>query len=147
MRRFVIIICVACCFVTVTSAQSEECLPNSIQSTQSNQSAANSRQTKAERFQLIDEAERNQYWVRRVEFVGNEHIRDSTLRRRFLQQEGDVFTRRDLAKGLKSLSRVKLIYPVTLYDVDVRLTREDRLIDLVIFFRERPYARRGSKIY
>jgi outer membrane protein assembly factor BamA len=146
MRTLLIMVCAASCLVTAASATREEGLPNPIKSNQSAQ-LAKPRQTNAERSQLIAEAEKNQYWVRRVEFVGNEHIRDHTVRRRFHQQEGDVFTRQDLEKGLKSLSSVKLIYPVTINDVEVRLDREEKLIDFTIYFHEQRYVRRGSKNY
>ena len=97
--------------------------------------------------ELIEEATRTEYTVRRVEFSGTAHIRDRTLRRRFLQQEGDVFTKEALEQTLKSLARLGIIYPVTLNDIEVRLDREEKLMDFTIYFRERPYVRRGSKIY
>ena len=97
--------------------------------------------------QLMDEAERTEYTVRRVEFTGNTHIRDNILRRRFVQQEGDVFSRRLLIQSLKNFSRLKMIYSVTLNDVDVSLARDEKLMDFVIYFKERPYVRRGSKIH
>jgi len=97
--------------------------------------------------QLMDEAEQNNYTVRRVEFSGNEHIRDKTLRRGFLQQEGDVFSRTALDRSLRNFSRRGLVYPLTLNDVEVRLDREEKLIDFTIYFKELPRVRRGSKIH
>jgi hypothetical protein len=97
--------------------------------------------------QLMDEAEKTQYTVRRVEFTGIAHIRDRTLRRRFLQQEGDVFSRKALEQSLKNFSKLGIIYPLTLNDIEVRLNREEKLIDFTIYFRERLYVSRGSKIY
>lgn len=97
--------------------------------------------------QLMDEAQKTEYTVRRVEFSGNEHIRDNTLRRRFLQQEGDVFSGKALEQSLKNFSKLSTIYPVTLNDVAVRLDRKEKLMDFTIYFRERPYVRRGSKNY
>ena len=86
---------------------------------------------------LMDDAERAGYTVRRVEFTGNEHIRDQVLRKQFVQQEGDVFSRKLLDQSLKNFSRVRAIYPVTIEDVEARLDREQKLIDLTIHFRER----------
>ena len=88
--------------------------------------------------QLMEEATRTEYNVCRVEFVGNEHIRDNILRRRIVQQEGDVFSRKALEQSLKNFSTLKMIYPVTLNDVEVRLDRKEKLMDFTIFFRERP---------
>ena len=96
--------------------------------------------------QLMDEAEKTEYTVRRVEFIGNTYTRDNILRRRFVQQEGDVFLKKALERSLKNLSKLRVIYPVTLSDVEVRLEREEKLMDCTIYFRERPRARRGSKV-
>jgi len=87
--------------------------------------------------QLMDEAQRNEYTMRRVEFVGNEHIRDNVLRKQFVQGEGDLFSRKLLDESLKNLSSLGLVYPVTLGDVEPRLDREEKLIDLTVYFRER----------
>jgi hypothetical protein len=97
--------------------------------------------------QLMDEAEKTNYIVRRVYFIGNDHIRDKTLRRKFLQQEGDVFYRKALNRSLKNLSRLGVVYPVTLNDVEVRLDRVEKLIDFTIYFKELPRVRLGSKFY
>jgi predicted nucleotidyltransferase len=93
---------------------------------------------------LMKEAEQTGYTVRRVEFSGNEHIRDMTLRRRLLPQEGEVFSRPALDQSLKNLNRLSLIYPVSLDDVEARLDREEKLIDLSIFFREKRRVRRSN---
>jgi outer membrane protein assembly factor BamA len=65
------------------------------------------------------------------------HVRDNVLRKHFVQQEGDIFSRKLLDESLKNLGSVKEIYPVTLADVMARLDREEKLIDLTIAFRER----------
>lgn len=95
---------------------------------------------------LIREAMENQYWVRRVEFVGNERTRDNVLRRRITLQEGDVFTRENLLRSLESVSRLKeVIYPVKLGDVILRLDRPEKIVDLTICFRERRPHRRVKR--
>ncbi len=96
--------------------------------------------------QLMAEAEKTQYTARRVEFSGNQSIRDNVLRKRFVQQEGDVFSKKALEESLKNLSKLRTIYPVTLKDVEVQLDREEKLIDFTIYFRERR-GRRGSHVY
>lgn len=95
---------------------------------------------------LIREAVENQFWVRRVEFLGNEHTRDNVLRRRIMLQEGDVFTRANLVKSLESLNRLKhIIHPVKLSDVIIRLDRPEKIIDMTICFKERRKIRHGAK--
>lgn len=147
MRRLLIIFWVACCLVAASSSQRAGDPWNAIRAEQTDDQTVKSRQTNAERSQLTEVAEKNHYTVRRVEFIGNQHIRDSTLRRRVLSQEGDVFNLRTLEKSLRNLSRLRIIYPVTLNDVDFRLDRENKLVDFAIFFRERPHVRRGKKFY
>lgn len=95
-----------------------------------------------ERESLLREAIANQYTVRRVEFTGNESTRDNVLRRRIFLQEGEVFTRRNLQRSIADLNKLKIMYPLTMRDVFVRLDRSDKLIDLTLRFRER---RRSSK--
>lgn len=102
------------------------------------QSALQCSQSRAEQDPLMLEAIANQYWVRRVEFVGNQQTRDKVLRRRILLREGDVFTRQNLVKTLESLSKLKkIIYPVKLSDVIIRLDRSEKIIDMTICFKER----------
>lgn len=93
--------------------------------------------------ELIQKAETNEYTMRRVEFSGNEHIRDQVLRKQFVQGEGDVLSLKLLDQSLKNFNSLGSLYPVTLKDVEARLDREEKLIDLTIYFRERrPAARR-----
>jgi hypothetical protein len=87
--------------------------------------------------QLMSDAESAKFTLRRVEFTGNVHIRDQALRKHLVHQEGDIFSRKLLDESLKNFSSVKEIYPVTLADVEARLDREEKLIDLTIYFRER----------
>jgi len=110
-------------------------------------SALECSQSEAEQDPLLREAIANQYWVRRVEFSGNDYTRDNVLRRRIMLEEGDVFTRENLVKTLESVSKIKkIIYPVKLSDVIVRLDRSEKIIDMTICFKERPRqrAKRGS---
>jgi hypothetical protein len=110
-------------------------------------SALECSQSAAEQDPLIREAIANQYWVRRVEFSGNQYTRDKVLRRKIMLEEGDVFTRENLVKSLESVSMLKrIIYPVKMSDVIVRLDRPEKIIDMTICFKERPHhrAKRGS---
>ena len=91
-----------------------------------------------EQSHLMDEAEKNKYTVRRVEFAGNETIRHNILARRVLFDEGDIFTRQLLERSIRNLSKLKIIKPVRLSDVEVRLDRREKVIDFTINVRERP---------
>jgi len=98
-----------------------------------------------ERNPLLREAIANRYTVRRVEFVGNETTRDYVVRRRVALREGDIFTRRNLNRSLVGLNRIKIMYPVTLNDVIVRLDKTYNHIDVTFCLRERhPAAKRAS---
>ena len=87
--------------------------------------------------ELIKEIATTAYTMRRVEFIGNEHIRDNVLRRHFVQGEGDIFSQKLLEQSLKNVSSLGSLYPVTLNDVEARLDREEKLIDLTVYIRER----------
>ena len=96
----------------------------------------------ARRDALMREAEAGRYSVRRVEFVGNRRTRDDVLRRRLAFDEGDLFTKELLLQSLRQLSGLKAVRPVGLEDVDVRLDRAGRSVDLSIRLRETPRERR-----
>lgn len=101
-------------------------------------------QPASEQDEIIREAERDQYVTRRVEFLGNAHTRDYTLRRKVAigLQEGELFTRWNVIRSLRNVSKLKkIIYPVSIKDVVLRIDRTNKLIDVNICFREK----RGSK--
>lgn len=87
---------------------------------------------------IIREAEANDYTIRRLEFVGNERISDGVLRKRMsFLQEGEKFRRSSLVRSLANVSRLKTIHPVRFSDVLLRLEESDKLVDMVICFREK----------
>ena len=89
----------------------------------------------------MDEAQRNEFSVRRVEFVGLTYTHDHVLRDRLppIVNEGDVFTRDKLVRSLRRMSALKrAIYPLRLTDVEIRLDRTQGLVDMTICFRQRP---------
>jgi hypothetical protein len=89
----------------------------------------------------MDEAQRNEFTVRRVEFVGLTYTRDYVLRNRMTPviNEGDVFTRTKLVRSLRRMSSLKhAIYPLSLTDVVIQLDRPDGHVDMTICFRQRP---------
>jgi outer membrane protein assembly factor BamA len=92
-----------------------------------------------EQTALIREAETDKYTTRRVEFIGNNYTRDGVLRRRIIMglQEGELFTRQNLIKSLKNVSRLKIIYPARLRDVVIQLDRPGKMVNMIICFREK----------
>lgn len=95
-------------------------------------------QPAAEQAARIREAEANDYTIRRLEFLGNERISDWVLRKRMRAlQEGEKFKRSNIVKSLANVSRLKTIHPVRFRDVVLRLEEPDKLVDMVICFREK----------
>ena len=98
-------------------------------------------QPAAERNKLMDEAQRNEFSVRRVEFIGLTYTRDYVMRKQMtpIVNEGDVFTRDKLVRSLRRMSSLKrAIYPLRLSDVEIRIDRAQGLVDMTICFRQRP---------
>jgi hypothetical protein len=95
-------------------------------------------QSTSERAALMQQAERQRFTVRRVEFLGLTYTRDEVIRARLIkfQQEGDLFSRMRLVKALNSLSKLRReIYPVKLGDIEVHLNESEQIIDLTICFK------------
>jgi len=109
-----------------------------------NQTPETCGQTTAEQTPWLRKAIDQRYTLRRVEFIGNETIRDHDLRRRVVLREGDLFSQRNLAKTLVSLNRLRKLYPLTMRDVIVRLDRTEKLVDLTFCVRERHSRRKGA---
>lgn len=94
---------------------------------------------------LIDEAEREQFNTRRVEISGSTYTRDREFRKRMVNgmSEGDIFTRAALEKSVRQVSRIRSIYDITMENIEIRLDREDRSIDIVFCVKQKP--RRKTK--
>jgi outer membrane protein assembly factor BamA len=88
---------------------------------------------------IIREAERDHYTTGRVEFIGNENTSDMVLRRKtnIGLEEGELFTRRNLIRSLRNVSTLKVIYPVRVADVKLKLNPSEKTIDMSICFKER----------
>ena len=92
----------------------------------------------ADQEAIIRKAEANNYVIRRLEFVGNESIRDGVIRKRMRSlQEGEKFRRSNLVRSLANVSRLKTIHPVRFSDVVLRLEESDKFVDVVICFKEK----------
>lgn len=86
----------------------------------------------------MQQAERQRFTVRRVEFLGLTYTRDEVVRARLVkfQQEGDLFSRAQLVKALNSMSKLRPeIYPVRLSDIEVGLNESEQTVDMTICFR------------
>jgi hypothetical protein len=98
-------------------------------------------QPATERNRLIDEAQRSEFTVRRVEFIGLTYTHDHLLRDRMtpIVNEGDVFTRDKLVRSLRSMNLLRrAIYPLRLENVVIQLDTSDSTVDMIICFRQRP---------
>lgn len=92
---------------------------------------------------LIAESQEKRYTIGRVYFQGNQYTRDNLLREAMPGlTEGEIFTTAVLQKSLNDVSRLSVIEPIRLGDVDVHLNRAESTIDLTLSFRER---RRGRQ--
>jgi len=98
-------------------------------------------QPAAEQAAILREAQSEKYSLRRIEFIGNADTDDWTLRRRILLKEGNVFARAMLIKSLKSVNKIRTIYPVRLSDVIAHMDDQEKTIDVVICFREKKQLR------
>ena len=56
-------------------------------------------------------------------------------------QEGNAFARAILIKSLKSVNKLRTIYPVRLSDVLAHLNDQEKVIDVAICFREKKQLR------
>jgi hypothetical protein len=88
---------------------------------------------------LMRAAQKQRYTVRRLEFYGNVHIPDNILRRRILLNEGDVFTNERLTRSIERLNTLRMLKPVRLSDVEIRLDKEDNFVDMLFCFAERQH--------
>ena len=100
-------------------------------------------QNNEERLQLIKKAEDNQYNIRHIYISGNNHTRHRLFTEKMAKDfnEGDIFTQESLMKSIKGISKLKIIKPITLENVEVRLERDEfrgfDVIDLTFCVEEK----------
>lgn len=97
-------------------------------------------QSAAEQTALIGLAEKQNFTVRRVEFLGLTYTRDHVVRERMTPfvNEGDLFSRSRLVKSLQNMSKLnRVIYPVRMRDVVLSLKKPEQHVDMLICFKER----------
>jgi hypothetical protein len=81
------------------------------------------------------------YRVGRIEFSGNHHYSDATLRRNFLIEEGQLLDGRLLRKSLDRLNRSKLFEPIDSSQVIIRPSEAAGVADVIVKLTE---IKRGS---
>ncbi len=96
-----------------------------------------SEEQKADLNKLIKEAEANQYNVRRIEIVGSLTTNYRIYAKKMAFNEGDIFTKANLEKSIRNVSRLKEIYPIELNNVEASLDRENKEIDLIFYVVEK----------
>jgi outer membrane protein insertion porin family len=77
------------------------------------------------------------YRVRRIEFRGNHHFKDSTLRSNFKLDEGDLLDQRLLRESLDRLNRTSLFEPLSMSNVEVNSDEKNGVADIVVRVAER----------
>ena len=98
------------------------------------------KQSAAEQNSLMTIAEKQNFTLRRIEFLGLRYTPDQQVRDRMgpFVNEGDVFSRKKLVKGLQNMSKLtRAIYPVRMRDVVFSLNKPEQHIDMTICFKER----------
>ena len=86
---------------------------------------------------LTDEAERLEFNVKHIEIVGNTYTRYREFAKRMLLK-GDIFRREFLEKTVTRISRMKTIYPISMESVEVRLNREDKIVNISFCVKQKP---------
>ena len=87
---------------------------------------------------LAEEAANGNFHVRRVEISGNATTRHREFVKRLTGvNEGDIFSIQSLEKAVHRIAKMKQIYPITMRDVELRLDRNSRDVDILICVRER----------
>jgi len=98
------------------------------------------KQSAAEQTSLMMTAEKQKFTLRRIEFLGLTHTSDQLVRDRMgpSVNEGDLFSRKKLVKGLQNMSKLtRAIYPVRMRDVVFSLNKPEQVVDMTICFKER----------
>ena len=89
---------------------------------------------------LIDTAEREYFNTSRVEIVGNTKTWGMKFFRRMANgmNEGDIFKRKSLEKSIRSLSKMKQIFPISIDNVKVYLYPSKKVINFTFCVEEKP---------
>jgi outer membrane protein assembly factor BamA len=94
-------------------------------------------QSESERIANLEGAERDNYVIGRVCFLGNYNTRDLTLRKRILLEEGEPLTREKIEGSLDRLSKLNMIYPLRFANFEIQLDRPNKVANLTICVTEK----------
>jgi hypothetical protein len=81
------------------------------------------------------------YRVQRIEFRGNHSFSDSTLRRAFVLDEGELFDRARLLRSLRRLNRLGMFEPITGESVKVLRDPSAHTASVTISLEQKPRGR------
>ena len=82
--------------------------------------------------------EQSQYFVRRIEFVGNVTTRDKVIRREILLDEGDLFNNRLWEISLLRLNQLDYFEPIKAEtSQEIKRNTKDHTVDLVLKVKEK----------
>lgn len=134
-----ILVLLALLFISGSASRVDQPLANSRSEYPQEVVESGCNQSTAERNALMTRAESENFTVRRVEFLGLRTTPDQVVRPKMspFVNEGDIFSRKKLAKSLQSMSKLtRRIHPVGMKDVVIEL-REPQVVDMLICFKER----------
>jgi D-alanyl-D-alanine dipeptidase len=77
------------------------------------------------------------FTIRRVEFAGNETVRDKTIRVKIFLRKGDLFTEKNFYRSLKALNQPGLFKKITENDVSWFLDKQTKEADFVFHLKEK----------
>jgi outer membrane protein insertion porin family len=82
--------------------------------------------------------EGHQFFVRRIDFVGNTTTRDKVIRREFLLDEGDIFNKNLLDMSVMRLNQLGYFDPLKVDDaVDIKRNPQGDTVDITLKVKER----------
>lgn len=75
--------------------------------------------------------------IRRVEFSGNEDVRDRTFRALILLREGDLFSEQNLYRSIKAINKLGLFGKITENNVSWFPNHKTKEVDFVFYLKKR----------
>ncbi len=76
------------------------------------------------------------FLLRRLEFIGNATTRDTIVRRRVLQQEGEPYSQELMEKSVARLNDLGRFEILTMADIEMRVDEKEHFVDLVVHLKE-----------
>lgn len=85
------------------------------------------------------------YRARRIEWTGNEEIRDLTLRRLISFNEGDIITLENLQKSINGINKFGKFEKISDQNVFWKLDKEEKEVDFVFYLKKKQKPERITK--